>query len=118
MQLIPDPLCSIHSDCSHLPLPQMILHVTVACAYLSLASLHYKLIIVSFNRKRTHIFRVIGQFVAKAMLDSRIIDLHVNKIFLKLILGEPVALTIDNLKVRYLDTRSLQFDLLLLLYSA
>ena len=51
-------------------------------------------------RKRTHIIRVIGQFVAKAMLDSRIIDLSFNKIFVKLILGEEVPLTIDNLKVR------------------
>lgn len=33
------------------------------------------------------------------MLDSRIIDLSFNKIFLKLILGEEVALTIDNLRV-------------------
>lgn len=33
------------------------------------------------------------------MLDSRIIDLHVNKAFLKLILGEDVAPTIDNLRV-------------------
>lgn len=52
-----------------------------------------------FSRKRTHIFRVIGQFVAKAMLDSRIIDLSLNKVFLKLILGEEVPLTIENLKV-------------------
>lgn len=51
-------------------------------------------------RKRTHIIRVIGQFVAKAMLDSRIIDLSFNKIFLKLVLGEEVPLTIDTLKVR------------------
>lgn len=51
------------------------------------------------SRKRTHIFRVIGQFVAKAMLDSRIIDLSMNKIFLKLILGEEVPLTIATLKV-------------------
>ena len=50
-------------------------------------------------RKRTHIIRVIGQFVAKAMLDSRIIDLSFNKIFLKLVLGEEVTLTIDTLKV-------------------
>ncbi len=50
-------------------------------------------------RKRTHILRVIGQFVAKAMLDSRIIDLSVNKIFLKLVLSEDVALTLDNLRV-------------------
>lgn len=33
------------------------------------------------------------------MLDSRIIDLSLNKIFVKLILGEEVALTMDNLKV-------------------
>jgi hypothetical protein len=51
------------------------------------------------HSKRTHIFRVIGQFMAKSMLDSRIIDLHFNKIFLKLVLGEQVALTLDNLKV-------------------
>lgn len=50
-------------------------------------------------RKRTHIFRVIGQFVAKAMLDSRIIDLSFNKIFLRLILGDEVPLTIATLKV-------------------
>ena len=34
------------------------------------------------------------------MLDSRIIDLSLNKVFLKLILGEEVPLTIENLKVR------------------
>lgn len=50
-------------------------------------------------RKRTHIFRVIGQFVAKALLDSRIIDLSFNKIFLKLVLGEEVPLTIASLQV-------------------
>ncbi|CAL1714169.1 unnamed protein product [Somion occarium] len=50
------------------------------------------------GQKRTHIFRIIGQFVAKAMLDSRIIDLSFNKIFVKLMLGETIALTIDNLK--------------------
>jgi E3 ubiquitin-protein ligase TRIP12 len=50
--------------------------------------------------KRMHIMRVIGQFVAKAMLDSRIIDMSFNKVFLKLALGEDVPLTIDTLKVR------------------
>ena len=50
--------------------------------------------------KRMHIIRVIGQFVAKAMLDSRIIDMSFNKVFLKLALGEDVPLTIDTLKVR------------------
>ncbi|KAI0287813.1 hypothetical protein BC826DRAFT_1093244 [Russula brevipes] len=49
--------------------------------------------------KRTHIIRVIGQFVAKAMLDSRIIDMSFNKVFLKLALGEDIPLTIDSLKL-------------------
>jgi len=49
--------------------------------------------------KRTHIFRVIGQFMAKSMLDSRIIDLSFNRIFLKLVLGEQIAPTLGNLKV-------------------
>jgi hypothetical protein len=40
------------------------------------------------------------------MLDSRIIDLSLNKIFLKLILGEEIPLTIENLRVRrYLSIR-------------
>ena len=55
----------------------------------------------SITRKRTHIIRVIGQFVAKAMLDSRIIDLSFNKVFLKLVLGEEVPLTLETLKVRF-----------------
>ncbi|KAH9944969.1 uncharacterized protein BXZ73DRAFT_38598 [Epithele typhae] len=49
-------------------------------------------------QKRTHILQVIGRFVAKAMLDSRIIDLSFNKIFLKLVLGEEVPRTIDSLR--------------------
>ncbi|KAG1740094.1 putative ubiquitin-protein ligase, partial [Suillus occidentalis] len=52
------------------------------------------------GQKRTHILRVVGQYVAKAMLDSRIIDLSANKVFIKLVLGEEVALTIESLKVR------------------
>lgn len=56
--------------------------------------------LTSSGRKRTHILRVVGQYVAKAMLDSRIIDLSVNKIFVKLVLGEEVPLTIESLKVR------------------
>ncbi|KAG1780930.1 hypothetical protein EV702DRAFT_963221 [Suillus placidus] len=50
------------------------------------------------GQKRTHILRVVGQYVAKAMLDSRIIDLSVNKVFVKLVLGEEVPLTIESLK--------------------
>lgn len=51
------------------------------------------------GQKRTHILRVVGQYVAKAMLDSRIIDLSVNKVFIKLVLGEEVPLTIESLKL-------------------
>ncbi|KAF5336031.1 hypothetical protein D9611_006309 [Ephemerocybe angulata] len=51
------------------------------------------------GQKRTHILRVIGQFVAKAMLDSRIIDLSFNKVFLKIVLGEEVPVTIATLKL-------------------
>ncbi|KAI0060670.1 hypothetical protein BV25DRAFT_1954506 [Artomyces pyxidatus] len=51
------------------------------------------------GQKKTHIIRVIGQFVAKAMLDSRIIDMSFNKIFLKLALGDEVPLTIETLKL-------------------
>ncbi|KAI6164689.1 hypothetical protein EDD17DRAFT_1775566 [Pisolithus thermaeus] len=51
------------------------------------------------GQKRTHILRVIGQYVAKAMLDSRIIDLSFNKIFIKLVLGEEVPFTIDSLRL-------------------
>ncbi|KAG5636235.1 hypothetical protein H0H81_008716 [Sphagnurus paluster] len=55
------------------------------------------------GQKRTHLLRVIGQFVAKAMLDSRIIDLHFNKVFLKLALGEEIPLTIATLKLVDID---------------
>lgn len=41
--------------------------------------------------------------MAKSMLDSRIIDLSFNKIFLKLVLGEQVTLTLDNLKVPFVS---------------
>lgn len=51
------------------------------------------------GQKRTHILRVIGQYIAKAMLDSRIIDLSFNKVFIKLVLGEEVPLTIDSLRL-------------------
>lgn len=49
--------------------------------------------------KKTYVFKIIGQFVAKAMLDSRIIDMNFNKVFLKMILGEEVPLTIASLSV-------------------
>ncbi|KAF8074929.1 hypothetical protein FPV67DRAFT_1559549 [Lyophyllum atratum] len=55
------------------------------------------------GQKRTHLLRVIGQFVAKAMLDSRIIDLTFNKVFLKLVLGEEVPVTVASLKLVDID---------------
>ena len=54
------------------------------------------------GEKRTYVFRIIGQFVAKALLDSRIIDMSFNKIFLKMVLGEEVPLAITNLRVSLL----------------
>jgi E3 ubiquitin-protein ligase TRIP12 len=51
-------------------------------------------------RKRSDLFRVLGQFVAKALLDSRIIDVSFNRTFLKLIMGEEVTRSVDSLMVR------------------
>ncbi|EJD07256.1 uncharacterized protein FOMMEDRAFT_71851 [Fomitiporia mediterranea MF3/22] len=51
------------------------------------------------GEKRTYVFKIIGQFVAKAMLDSRIIDMSFNRIFLKMILGEEIPLTINTLRL-------------------
>lgn len=51
------------------------------------------------SEKRTFIYKIIGQFVAKAMLDSRIIDMSFSRMFLKLILGEEIPLTIGSLRV-------------------
>jgi E3 ubiquitin-protein ligase TRIP12 len=58
------------------------------------------MLLIDFCRKKLHLFRVVGQFIAKAMLDSRIIDMSFNKVFLKLVIGEDVPVTIDTLKVK------------------
>ncbi|KAG8933673.1 Ubiquitin fusion degradation protein 4 [Tulasnella sp. 418] len=50
------------------------------------------------SKKKNDLFSLLGQFIAKALLDSRIIDIHLNKIFLKLVMGENVPLTIASLK--------------------
>jgi E3 ubiquitin-protein ligase TRIP12 len=42
---------------------------------------------------------MLGQFVAKALLDSRIIDVAFNPIFLKLAMGKDVPITIQTLRV-------------------
>ena len=62
------------------------------------------------GEKRTYVFRIIGQFVAKALLDSRIIDMSFNKIFLKMVLGEEVPLAITNLRVSLLWLHSCTND--------
>lgn len=51
------------------------------------------------RQKRKHLLSVIGQFVAKAMLDSRIVDLSFNTVFLKHVLGEEVPATIATLQL-------------------
>jgi len=51
------------------------------------------------GKKRADVFKVLGQFVAKALLDSRIIDISMGRIFLKFILCEDVPLTIASLKL-------------------
>jgi E3 ubiquitin-protein ligase TRIP12 len=43
-------------------------------------------------------FKTLGLFVGRAFLDSRIIDLNLNKVFLKLLLGKPPKKTIGTLK--------------------
>lgn len=44
-------------------------------------------------------YKVLGLFVGRALLDSRIIDVNLNTLFLKMILGIPVKKTIANLKL-------------------
>jgi E3 ubiquitin-protein ligase TRIP12 len=57
------------------------------------------LVYLHLFRRRIHLFRVIGQFLAKAMLDSRIIDMSFNKVFLKLALADNIPVSIDTLKL-------------------
>ncbi|KAK4687050.1 E3 ubiquitin-protein ligase TRIP12, partial [Tremellales sp. Uapishka_1] len=44
-------------------------------------------------------FKTLGLFIGRALLDSRIIDVNLNKVFLKLILGKPVRKNIATLKM-------------------
>jgi len=50
-------------------------------------------------KRKLHIFHVLGQFVGKAMLDSRIIDIHFNRIFMKMVRGEEAPLNLATLRV-------------------
>ncbi|SGZ20511.1 BQ5605_C021g09283 [Microbotryum silenes-dioicae] len=50
------------------------------------------------NAKVLKHFRVLGQFVAKAMMDSRIIDVHFSRSFMKLVLDQELPLAIASVK--------------------
>ncbi|SCZ87897.1 BZ3500_MvSof-1268-A1-R1_Chr2-3g05365 [Microbotryum saponariae] len=51
------------------------------------------------NAKVLKHFRVLGQFVAKAMMDSRIIDVHFSRSFMKLVLDQELPLAIASVRV-------------------
>ena len=49
---------------------------------------------------RVKFFRILGQFVAKALLDSRIVDMAFNSVFLRHVLGDEIVPSIQILRVR------------------
>lgn len=60
------------------------------------------------GQRRLKMFGLLGQFVAKALMDSRIVDISLSRIFARLVLGYEVPLTIRS--VRAID-RSLASSL-------
>jgi len=44
------------------------------------------------------LYKLLGQFIARSLLDSRVIDISLNKIFLKSVLEEAVPLSISSVK--------------------
>lgn len=54
---------------------------------------------VDTSGSRLAYFKTLGLFVGRALLDSRIIDLSLNKVFIKLLLGKPVKKSIATLKL-------------------
>ncbi|KAK4049890.1 Ubiquitin fusion degradation protein 4 [Microbotryomycetes sp. JL221] len=50
------------------------------------------------GQKRIKSFRVLGQFVAKALMDSRIIDVHFSRIFMRLVLDHKLPSTIATVR--------------------
>jgi E3 ubiquitin-protein ligase TRIP12 len=50
-------------------------------------------------RSKLSWYKSLGLFIGRALLDSRIIDVNLNKVFLRLILGKPVKKTVATLKV-------------------
>lgn len=58
---------------------------------------------------RLNWYKTLGIFVGRALLDSRIIDLNLNPVFVNMILGQPVKKNIATLKrVDTLLARSLE----------
>ncbi|GAA5894262.1 hypothetical protein JCM6882_007615 [Rhodosporidiobolus microsporus] len=51
------------------------------------------------GKKTLKVFRVLGQFVAKAMMDSRIIDVNFSRAFMRLVLEQDLPLTIASVKL-------------------
>ncbi|EPQ28457.1 uncharacterized protein PFL1_03760 [Pseudozyma flocculosa PF-1] len=49
------------------------------------------------SRKRIHSFKILGQFVAKALLDSRIIDCNFSPVFLRAVLNQPMAASLNTM---------------------
>ncbi|KAM0786305.1 hypothetical protein ACM66B_001783 [Microbotryomycetes sp. NB124-2] len=50
------------------------------------------------GKKRLKTFRVLGQFVAKALMDSRIIDVHFSRAFMRLVLDNKLPATIATVR--------------------
>ncbi|BEJ17896.1 hypothetical protein CspHIS471_0701640 [Cutaneotrichosporon sp. HIS471] len=51
------------------------------------------------DNQRLSYFKTLGVFVGRALLDSRIIDLNFNRVFLKMVLSGPVKKSITTLKL-------------------
>ncbi|GAA5933715.1 putative ubiquitin-protein ligase UFD4 [Sporobolomyces koalae] len=51
------------------------------------------------GKKVLKVFRVLGQFVAKSMMDSRIIDVNFSRIFMRLVLEQELPLTVASVKL-------------------
>ena len=49
------------------------------------------------SKRRLHAFRILGQFVAKALLDSRIIDCHFSAVFMRAVLNQPMPTNLATL---------------------
>jgi E3 ubiquitin-protein ligase TRIP12 len=51
------------------------------------------------DSQRLSYFKTLGVFVGRALLDSRIIDLNFNRVFLKMVLSRPIKKSIATLKL-------------------